>query len=134
MDAVDALERFINTSSIKFDAELFSTSVYKGEPRKELDEAWEKLVDHPMILVDRNTRHVFDASTEPTKGVGNHYYATVEIFHQLHCLDITRKFIWRENYQHVDTFQNPPDIVWKHVGRLSVPSTSSQVKHGACSD
>lgn len=41
----DPLERLETRSSVKFDAELFSTSVYKGQPRKELDEAWEKIVD-----------------------------------------------------------------------------------------
>ncbi|ORY70469.1 uncharacterized protein BCR38DRAFT_332448, partial [Pseudomassariella vexata] len=97
-----------------FNAELFSTSVYKGQSRKEL-EAWEKLVDHPMILADYQTLQAFDATTKPTKGIDHHYYATVEVFQHLHCLDITRKFIWRDRYQHVDTFQDPPEVVWKHT-------------------
>jgi hypothetical protein len=41
----DPLERLETRSSVKFDSELFSTSVYKGQPRKELNEAWEKIVD-----------------------------------------------------------------------------------------
>lgn len=109
------LEQLATVSPVKFDAELFAASVYKGEPRKELDEAWNKLVDHPMILVDNKTLQDFDPTTKLTKGVNNHYYATVEVFHHLHCLDITRKYIWRDYYKHVDTFQNPPEIVWKHV-------------------
>lgn len=71
-----------------------------------------------MILVDNRTLHNYDDSVQPTKGINEHYFATVEVFHHLHCLDITRKFIWRDHYQHIDTFQNPPEIVWKHVGKL----------------
>ncbi|TAQ83482.1 hypothetical protein B7494_g8197 [Chlorociboria aeruginascens] len=114
----DPLEHLATLSPVKFDAELFSTSVYKGQPRKELNDAWEKIVDHPMILADNLTLQAFDPSAQPTKGFDKHYFATVEVFHHLHCLDITRKFIWRDHYQHVDTFQNPPEIVWKHVDLL----------------
>lgn len=69
-----------------------------------------------MVLVDEETLQRFDPTTKLTKGTGDHYYATVEVFHQLHCLDITRKFIWRDNYQHIDTFQDPPEIVIEHIG------------------
>ncbi|KAF2763256.1 hypothetical protein EJ05DRAFT_506871 [Pseudovirgaria hyperparasitica] len=99
----------------RFDADLGAPSVYKGPPRPQLDDAWKRLVDQPMLLVNNETLQSFDPTSKPSKGVNGHYYATVEVYHQLHCLDITRKFIWRQNYQHVDTFQDPPDMVWEHV-------------------
>lgn len=77
----------------------------------------------PMILVERNTLQSFDPTTKPSKSVNGHYYATVEVYHQLHCLDITRKFIWRDHYKHVDTFQDPPEMVWEHVGKINVFKT-----------
>ncbi|KAK4165540.1 hypothetical protein QBC43DRAFT_351141 [Cladorrhinum sp. PSN259] len=67
--AKDPLEQLATVSPVKFDAELFAASIYKGEPRKELDEAWDKVVDHPMILVDNKTMQDFDSTTKPTKGV-----------------------------------------------------------------
>ena len=70
-----------------------------------------------MLLASPRVLEAFDKNTKPTKGKDGHYYATVEVFHQLHCLDITRKFIWRDHYSHVDTFQDPPDMVWEHVGK-----------------
>ncbi|KAI0439382.1 hypothetical protein F4803DRAFT_564584 [Xylaria telfairii] len=109
------LEQLTTKIPVKFDAELFSTSIYKGRPRKELDDAWGKLVDHPMILADYETLQAFDATETPIKGVNGHYYATIEVFHQLHCLDIIRKFIWRDYYAHIDTFQDPPEAVWEHI-------------------
>lgn len=71
-----------------------------------------------MILVSNKTLEAFDPTSKPSKGIEGHYYATVEVYHQLHCLDITRKFIWRDHYQHVDTFQDPPDMLWEHVGKF----------------
>lgn len=41
----DPLEQLATFSPLRFDAELGSKSVYKGAPRRELDEAWKKLVD-----------------------------------------------------------------------------------------
>ncbi|KAF4634746.1 hypothetical protein G7Y89_g3357 [Cudoniella acicularis] len=107
--------KFSRPLPMRYDAELGEASIFKGPPRKELDDAWTKLVDQPMILVDRHTLKSFDPTTKPSKGINDHYYATVEVYHQLHCLDITRKFIWRDHYQHVDTFQDPPEMVWEHV-------------------
>ena len=70
-----------------------------------------------MILVNHETLQSFDPTSKLSKGINDHYYATVEIYHQLHCLDITRKFIWRDYYGHVDIFQDPPDMIREHVGR-----------------
>lgn len=72
-----------------------------------------------MILVNNETLQALDPTSEPTKGIDGYFYATVEVYHQLHCLDITRKFIFRDQYQHVNTFQDPPDTVWEHVGESS---------------
>ncbi|KAJ8129037.1 hypothetical protein O1611_g4596 [Lasiodiplodia mahajangana] len=115
LTAEDLLPELAQYSPMRFDAELGEPSIFKGPPSKQLDDAWNKLVDQPMILVDNETLQVFDPTSKPTKSIDGHYYATVEVYHQLHCLDITRKFIWRDHYQHVDTFQDPPEMVWEHV-------------------
>ena len=70
-----------------------------------------------MILVNHEILQSFDPTSKLSKDVDNHYYATVEIYHQLHCLNITRKFIWRDHYEHVDTFQDSSDMIWEHVDR-----------------
>lgn len=80
-----------------------------------------------MILVDKETLDSFDRTTKPSKGINDHYYATVEVFHQLHCLDITRKFIWRNHYGHVDTFQDPPEMIWEHVGKFKESNNQNNI-------
>ena len=42
----DSLEGLATRSPVIFNAELFTISIYKGEPRKELNKAWEKLVNY----------------------------------------------------------------------------------------
>ncbi|KAK4187191.1 hypothetical protein QBC35DRAFT_385399 [Podospora australis] len=105
----------LSRTLMRFDAELGAPSVFKGQPRKELDDAWGAIVDQPMILVNKETLEAYDPTSKPSKSKSGHYYATVEVYHQLHCLDITREFIWRDHYQHVDTFQDPPEMVWERV-------------------
>jgi hypothetical protein len=80
-----------------------------------------------MILANEKILQSFDLTSKPSKGINGHYYATVEVFHQLHCLDITRKFIWRNRYGHIDTFQDPPEMVWEHVGESSDPGMMVQM-------
>ena len=66
--------------------------------------------------MDYQTLQSFNPTSKSSKGMNSHYYATVEVYHQFHYLDITRKFIWRDYYQYIDTFQDPPEMVWEHVG------------------
>ncbi|KAK4641836.1 hypothetical protein QC761_504318 [Podospora bellae-mahoneyi] len=103
---------------MRFDAELGVPSVFKGQPREELDDMWDSPVDQPMILVNNETLQAFDPTSKPTKSANGHYYAPVEVFSSAPLLEyITRKFIWRNHYQHVDTFQDPLEITWEHVDR-----------------
>ena len=50
--------------------------------------------------MNHETLQSFNPTSKPSKGINDHYYATVEIYHQLHCLDISRKLIRRDNYGH----------------------------------
>ncbi len=64
----DPLQGLSYMSEVQFDAELFSTSVYKGVPRKELDEAWRKLVERTCLFCaaeshfEDHTCHLFIGS------------------------------------------------------------------------
>jgi hypothetical protein len=48
---IDPLARLSTFESVIFEAELFSTSIYKGVPRQELDDAWNQLVDRMCSLL-----------------------------------------------------------------------------------
>ncbi|KAN0089609.1 protein of unknown function (DUF3328) domain containing protein [Hyaloscypha variabilis] len=86
-----------------FNSTLFGTSIYRQEPSPEVDQAWVDIgVYLGVILVDA------DKATKAgiTKGhittppeAGGQYFANVEVFHQLHCLNLLRKTnYWNHDY------------------------------------
>jgi hypothetical protein len=50
------LVQLANYSLVKFDADLGAPSVFKGNPRKELDDAWRGLVDRESAEWFANAR------------------------------------------------------------------------------
>ena len=50
----------------------------------------------------------------PEQGGG--FFAGIEAFHQLHCLNVIRKFTWLEHYEGIPIgFTNDPEDVRTHV-------------------
>ena len=69
-----------------FQNQLEITNPFKGPPRPELEEAWNKLL-HPSaaILVDKESLdRINRTSVELQDGSG--YMAALDVYHQLHCL------------------------------------------------
>lgn len=84
----------------------------------EVDAEWDRFSASPII---DGTSVVLAASTEDIIGSGKQddervpfdttvpigddkYMATMEVFHQLHCLNVLRKFLHRDYYQKQDPF------------------------------
>ncbi|KAF2224861.1 hypothetical protein BDZ85DRAFT_185069, partial [Elsinoe ampelina] len=82
-----------------FRAELGQASEYVGTPSKKMDALWDAIIDLPMILIDAETMNRLEQQTSNAKGRNGKYYAMVEVFHQLHCLNMLRKSTRREYYQ-----------------------------------
>ena len=105
----------IEYTTRRFNGSLNFRSVYKGTPRKELDDAWHALSPgastfskyaHPKIPANCDTTvlpgptlaisveelkligkdSTADATVQIPAEFGGGYYATLEVFHQLHCL------------------------------------------------
>lgn len=82
-----------------------------------VDAEWDRFTESPII---DGTSVVLAVSTEEiissgkidddrvpfdtTVPIGDKYMATVETFHQLHCLNILRKFLHRDYYKDQDPF------------------------------
>ncbi|KAJ5171444.1 uncharacterized protein N7500_004227 [Penicillium coprophilum] len=93
-----------------FQNQLEITNPFKGPPRPELEEAWNKLL-HPSaaILVDKESLdRINRTSVELRDGSG--YMAALDVYHQLHCLRWVRRYIHQDHYnsteenlgQHID--------------------------------
>lgn len=73
-----------------------------------------------MILVDDTVMNALGESTSNAKSKNGRYYAMVEVFHQLHCLNLIRKYTWRHLYRDDKSFQTTRGYLWEHVGKDSV--------------
>lgn len=66
-------------------------SIFKGEPNPDLDAAWDQIADDGQIIsIDQETFDHLNKSADTAvtvpSGYGGGYLASIEIFHQLHCL------------------------------------------------
>jgi hypothetical protein len=57
-------------------------------------------------------------STHDAKKHGDRFFAYVDVFHQLHYLDLVRKYIVREHYKDFMAFQDTEDRILYHVGKF----------------
>ncbi|RYC60359.1 hypothetical protein CHU98_g5851 [Xylaria longipes] len=118
MDAVEYI-------AVTFTADLEDTSPYKAPPSNTINEAWDSLINQPMILIDELSMMAINQSLKTAKGINRGYYAMVEVYHELHCLNLIRKFIWRDEYSEDMAFQGTKDEVMNHVVFTETGSNSS---------
>jgi hypothetical protein len=154
----------IEGTLLKFNGSLNFQSVYKGTPRKELDDAWDALspgssissVSVQMIAADQviivlpgptlaiseeelkliGKDSTADATVKIPSHYGGGYYATLEVFHQLHCLvcfsstriktlrcclqhhfqNLVRMATYKDHYDLAHAFGDRPRWLRKHIG------------------
>ncbi|CEJ81373.1 hypothetical protein VHEMI01504 [[Torrubiella] hemipterigena] len=92
-----------------------SPSPFKGKPRPELDAAWAGIMNQSLILITEDEMKRINQPIENAYGHDGKYFAFVEVFHQLHCLNLVRKFIHRESYPDYTSFHDDPGMVDYHV-------------------
>ncbi|KAE8332388.1 hypothetical protein BDV39DRAFT_200012 [Aspergillus sergii] len=108
----------VKYQNVQFHAQFGSTSPFKGPVRTELNKAWEDVVRTNLILIDG---HEMDALGEPKENatkLGNRYFALVEVFHQLHCVELVRKFVHRDDYPDEMAFEDPEADILEHITAL----------------
>ncbi|KAL8923288.1 MAG: hypothetical protein Q9208_004688 [Pyrenodesmia sp. 3 TL-2023] len=110
----------------------------------EVDAAWDNITDGPTggaIGITReqweavNPHHEYPVLLEHDHGTGR-YLASLDVFHQLHCVDLLRKRVHRDYYdQHEGSFAGAPESVREgHLGEAASPALmaySSQDIYGA---
>ncbi|KAI1821802.1 hypothetical protein F4861DRAFT_541578 [Xylaria intraflava] len=86
----------------------------------EVDAAWDNITDSPVggaigITKEQweavNEYHDYPVLLDKDHGTGQ-YLASLDVFHQLHCVDLLRKALHREYYdQHEGSFAGAPESV-----------------------
>ncbi|KAJ6578017.1 hypothetical protein B0H19DRAFT_1122111 [Mycena capillaripes] len=107
---------------VKFNGTFNFPSIYRGTPTPELDDAWDRIsVDVRPTRIDKSV--LPKIGKEETSSLvkfreedGGGFMGGTEVFHQLHCLNLLRKYTYHEYYEKFDhSFQEKPDTVRAHV-------------------
>ncbi|KAK0124173.1 hypothetical protein ONS95_009155 [Cadophora gregata] len=99
----------------QFHGALNHKSAYKGTPRKELDDAWDALssgsiLPGPTLSISEEELHLIgkdfraNATVKIPDEFGGGYFATLEVFHNLHCLNLVRMATYMEHYEKEHAF------------------------------
>ncbi|TVY38938.1 Cyclochlorotine biosynthesis protein [Lachnellula subtilissima] len=116
-------EGVVEYKETDFENDFAHQTKYRGPPTQELEDAWSDLWFYPgiripeekMALLNRSGTERHFRPVEPELGGG--YHALVEVFHQLHCLNLIRQFTWRDYYpKHPDIILMPSDLQDSEVG------------------
>ncbi|KAG8412277.1 hypothetical protein J3458_014465 [Metarhizium acridum] len=84
-----------------FANEFNSSTKYRGPPTLERERAWNDLWHYHLIRVDaagvaalNQTRAGRHAQVKGSDPANPQFGATIEVFHQLHCLNVLRQYSW----------------------------------------
>ncbi|KEQ93034.1 hypothetical protein AUEXF2481DRAFT_346613 [Aureobasidium subglaciale EXF-2481] len=91
------------------------SSPYMGLPSPGLDEAWANITEGHLILINSTGVEALGFSTTNATNVDGLYFAVPEYYHQMHCLDNIRKYIFRDSYPDFLPFHGTDEQVWGHV-------------------
>lgn len=75
-----------------------------------------------MISVDAVGMKALNESQVGAASKDGQYFAMIEVFHQLHCLNMIRKYVWRDYYQHDATFHDEEHMIQMHIGECLIKS------------
>ena len=99
---------------------------WQGWPSDEIDQMWNDLYMPGIITtVDANEAKLLPEETQRLAWPGreDEYLVTLDIFHQMHCLDVVRMALYRDRYDfHFYTKNGSVDYCkWLHVGTWKHP-------------
>ncbi|KAJ6149819.1 Protein of unknown function DUF3328 [Penicillium samsonianum] len=101
--------------------EFLQESIYRGSPTPKLEIAWDRLWRHNDINVPLNKLSSLNRSVDTNwkqtpMQYGGGAEANVEVFHQLHCLNLIRQYTYLDSYEvPPEGFQRSPEMSRIHV-------------------
>ncbi|KAI9372942.1 hypothetical protein BJX61DRAFT_410985 [Aspergillus egyptiacus] len=87
----------------RFNGALRDPNRFRGPPSQSIDDAWDEIlyVEGGLVRLSEEEVQKINASeyaAEYTEEMGGGYIAGVEVFHQLHCVNMLRKATYMEYY------------------------------------
>ncbi|OAL31800.1 hypothetical protein AYO22_00670 [Fonsecaea multimorphosa] len=129
----DNLRSLAVTKPKRFDATLYGRNQYRGPPSPEIDAAWDRFTTNPWMVetaavlnVSRKEMYssgntaALETVVELDQENGGGFMGTLEVFHQLHCLNVLRKWTYWDYYVDTDPFfQTRADHRREHADGIS---------------
>lgn len=87
----------------RFDGALRDPNKFRGPPSQDIDDAWEEIT-YPsggLVRLSKDQLDRVNASeyaAEYTEEMGGGYIAGIEVFHQLHCVNMLRQATYMDYY------------------------------------
>ncbi|KJX97225.1 hypothetical protein TI39_contig523g00003 [Zymoseptoria brevis] len=82
----------------RFEAALATHTDYMGAPNDEIDRRWEDLFQYNRSVITKEEAQYLSTPTMTIPGTED-YLITLEVFHNLHCLNELRKLLWPDRYR-----------------------------------
>ncbi|KAF8312634.1 hypothetical protein DL93DRAFT_2168257 [Clavulina sp. PMI_390] len=80
---------------------LLAKTKWHGPPNDAVDRAWEDLYDTGISAISGAQASLLLNKTTPIAGLEDKYIVSLDVFHQLHCLNTLRKFQHPKRYPYV---------------------------------
>ncbi|ESZ90385.1 hypothetical protein SBOR_9221 [Sclerotinia borealis F-4128] len=110
--------------TVRFNGSLFTNTIYREDPSPEVDQAWYNLgTNYKAIIIPTEDAPKAGISLDhfrvDEKDGGPGYPATVEVLHQLHCLNLLRQGLYyNSEYYHKrgeGPFKNEEFVLKAHI-------------------
>jgi hypothetical protein len=104
---------------IRLNGTLGAPSIYRGSPSPEIDAAWDRIalnarpVRMTLEQLLRTGEKPSPVMTRYPDEYGGGYMATVEVIHQLHCIDMLRRVSWGDRNNSSDHDSHGPESFWR---------------------
>ncbi|KAH7394355.1 hypothetical protein BKA66DRAFT_410649 [Pyrenochaeta sp. MPI-SDFR-AT-0127] len=106
----------------RFDGSFATPNAYKGTPSPLIDESWDRVLmaKGGVISIDEDTLHKVNGSREYSvklaPELGGGYMASVEVLHQLHCLNMLRQATYENYYKDkAEPWEDSPQVLRHHL-------------------
>ncbi|KAF8885578.1 hypothetical protein CPB84DRAFT_1685384 [Gymnopilus junonius] len=94
-------------------SEAYDISPFWQLPSPELDQLWEDLHSFGVSRIPKSEVVLLPHKTSPIPGDEEDYVIELDVFHELHCLNMIRQSIYSDYYPHM--WPNNTDTAW-HIG------------------
>ncbi|KAG1740981.1 hypothetical protein EDB19DRAFT_1707156 [Suillus lakei] len=106
---------------VKFNGSFGATSIYRGAPSPEIDSTWDR-ISFNARPIRMTLEQLLRTGEKPSPSMvrypdehGGGYMATIEVIHQLHCVDMLRKASWGDHFYHHGTKHQSPEEFRTHL-------------------